>query len=369
MRLAFAGGGTGGHIAPGKRVLEAVRDRDEHVDDLVWFTSGRAVEDLALHGVDELVGAGGWERVTGVMEPHGGGAPSVLRIASRLLPEIWTARRALRRHKSQVLLGLGGFSALAPLLAARSLGIPCAWLEVNTLSGRATRLLAPRCAKVFHAWESTSQGLAAHEVVGPPLETRLFEAATDEARRAIREKLGLATDAPLLVILGGSQGALGLNTFTAAHAQEWVAAGLNVLHQCGPGRLSEGAGSLAGYLAVEFIDDVPAVLACADLALARAGASTVAEIGAARLPAIFVPHPASPDRHQHKNAALLGAGARVVDQSELGSDFAAELLKLAGSGGTEERVRMSEALAGAVPSGGAGRVAAGLVELSQAVKS
>ncbi len=368
MRLAFAGGGTGGHSAPGKRVLEAVADRSERVEDLVWFTSGRAVEDLALQGVDGLVGEGAWERIVGRMEPAGGGAPGALRIASRLIPEILAARRALLRHRSEALLGLGGFSALAPLLAARSLGIPCAWLEVNTLSGRATRFLAPRCARVWHAWESTASASPGHEVVGPPLEARLFEPATEECRRAKRLELGLNADAPLLVVLGGSQGALGLNAFVAKHAREWVEAGLNVIHQCGPGRTSEGAGALDGYLNVEFIDDVPGVLASADLALARAGASTVAEIGAARLPAIFVPHPASPDRHQHKNAGLLGAGARVVDQAELSPLFARELQELAGADGDEKRALMRSALEGAVPSGGAGRVAVGLIELSRSEK-
>ena len=196
----------------------------------------------------------------------------------------------------------------------------------------------------------------------------MFEPAAEEVRRAKRAELGMSASAPLLVILGGSQGALGLNTFVATHAKEWTGAGLNILHQCGPGRTSEGAGNLPGYQAVEFIDDVPGVLAAADIALARAGASTVAEIGAARLPAIFVPHPASPDRHQHKNAGLLGAGARVVDQSELSSDFASELLKLAGAEGLGERSEMRLALEGAVPSGGADRVAAGLFELCSSKK-
>ena len=344
-------------------MLEAIAERGERVEDLVWFTSGRAVEDRALAGVDEIIGEGSWERVIGRMESAAGGAPGLVRIATRLLPELCSARAALRRHKTQALLGLGGFSALAPVLAARSLGLPCAWIEVNTLSGRATRFLAPRCQRVWHAWSSTAKAAAGHEVVGPPLEASLFVGSTSEQRRAKRAELGFDPEAPLLVVLGGSQGALGLNRFTATHARSWVSDGVSVLHQCGPDRRDEGAGSLKGYLAVDFIDDVPAVLGAADLALARAGASTVAEIGAARLPAVFVPHPASPDRHQHRNAELLGGGARVVDESELDEAFAKELSALIGEDGAKERARMSEELTGAVPAGGAGRVADGLLEL------
>jgi len=360
VRLAFAGGGTGGHIAPGRRVLEVL---DERLVDLVWFTSGRAVEDRALEGVEESLGEAPWERVKGDLEPASGGAPGMGRIALRLLPEVLSARRVLRRHQSEVMLGLGGFSALAPVLAARSLGIPCAWLEVNTVSGRATKALSPLCARVWHAWDSTSKGREADLVVGPPLEARLFTGPDEGEARALRASLGFEEDAPLLVALGGSQGALGLNRFLAEHAGSLVQGGLSILHQCGPGRTGEGAGTLDGYRAIEFIDDVPAVLGAAELALARAGASTVAELGAARIPAVFVPHPASPDRHQHRNAELLGDGARVVDEGELGVAFATELVRLIGPEGSQERAQMRRILAGKVPAGGAERVAQGLAEL------
>ena len=363
MRLAFAGGGTGGHITPGRRVLEALAERKERLVDLVWFTSGRAVEDCALSGVEETLGEASWERVIGRLEPATGGAPGMGRIAARMAPELWSARRALRRHRSEVMLGLGGFSALAPLLAARSLGIPCAWLEVNTVSGRATRALAPLCRRVWHAWEATAKGRGSDEVVGPPLETRLFACEEESQRQATRESLGLDPLAPLLVVLGGSQGALGLNRFLAEHAGILVSRGLSVLHQCGPGRTGEGAGDLQGYRSVEFLDDVPAVLGAADVALARAGASTVAEIGAARLPAVFVPHPTSLDQHQHRNAELLGEGGRLVDEKDLSAGFAVELARLVGPEGAGERAAMREVRAGRVPSDGAERMAQGLVEL------
>ncbi len=85
-------------------MLEAL---NESLVDLVWFTSGRAVEDHALAGVEEALGEASWERVIGELEPAAGGAPGMGRIALRLLPEILTARRALRRHQSEVMLGWG----------------------------------------------------------------------------------------------------------------------------------------------------------------------------------------------------------------------------------------------------------------------
>jgi len=340
-------------------VLEAL---DERPADLVWFTSGRAVEDRALAGLEESLEGAPWERVTGALEPPGGGAPGLGRIATRLLPEVWSARRTLKRHQSELLLGLGGFSALAPVLAARSLGIPCGWLEVNTVSGRATRVLAPLCQRVWHAWEVTSRGRDSDVVVGPPLEPSLFAEFDEAGARAAREAQGFDPERPLLVVLGGSQGALGLNRFMAAHAEDLIEGGLSVLHQCGPGRTEEGAGALESYRAVEFVEDVPSLLAGADLALARAGASTVAELGAARVPAVFVPHPASPDRHQHRNAELLGDGAKIVDEALLGPGSVGLLIGLAGPQGRAERESMRATLSGKVPRDGARSVARDLTE-------
>ena len=357
LRLAFAGGGTGGHIVPGLHLLGEARTTGRLPTDLVWFTSGRAVEDRVLGGLDEL--APGAERVVLALEPEGGGAPGLAGLAVRLAPATLRARRELASHRTEVLLGLGGFTSLPAVLAARSLGIPCALLEVNAVPGKATRVLGRLVRRVFHAWPASmpEQAGARHLRPGPPLDPLLARGrATQDERRAILRGAGLSGDGPFLLVLGGSQGAGSLNQFMTGHASILCDAGIEVLHQCGPGRRAEVADEHATLVVREYLSDVPELLRAADLVLCRGGASTLAEVAAARVPAVVVPYPHHADRHQERNARGLGAGVRIVDDAALDAALAHELARLAGEGGAEERDRASRALERAVPSDAARRI-------------
>lgn len=349
MRLALAGGGTGGHIVPGLHLL--AHATGPAPDDVLWFRAGRQVEERALAGLPEAS-----ERVVLRLEPEGGGAPGAAGLAWRTAPAVLRARRALAEHGSNVLLGLGGFTCLPAVLAARSLGIGVALLEVNVVSGRATRWLAPLADRVLHAWPLDADADHRHVHTGPPLAPELTgpRPSPAEARRA----LGFAPDRPLLVVLGGSQGAGGLNAFlTSVGARAVVASGASVLHQTGPGRSAEGLGDpLEGYRAVEYVDDVPTALAAATGVLCRGGASTLAEVAAARAPAWVVPYPHHPDRHQERNARAVGDGLRIVPEGELGAGIADELAAWLGPAGSVDRGRRAEALAAAVPLDGAARI-------------
>lgn len=351
LRIALAGGGTGGHIVPGLHLLGCARARAS-VADVVWFQTGRAVEQRVLAGVEQRLEPARLERVTLSLEPEGGGAPSHGRVALHTLPAVLRARAALRAHASQVLVGLGGFTSLPAVIAARSLRIPVALLEVNALAGSATRWLSSSSARVLHAWKSTlPKPSGARDVwIGPPLSPEFTAGEpTPHSCALARTQLGFDPARELLVVLGGSQGALGLNRFVAEHANFLVLNGLSVLHQVGPGRMHEAGVAREGYRAVEYVNDVAAALRAASLVLARGGASTLAEIGALRRPAWIVPYPHHADRHQERNARELGEGVRVVHQEQLGLELARELLSTCGPSGQAQRARMSAALAGVVP--------------------
>jgi len=382
LRLAFAGGGSGGHIVPGLHLLDALDFDGRSVSDLVWFQSGRKVEARVMEGVARRLGDASFERVCLEIEPTGGGAPSVPRLAWRLTPEVWRARSALRRHRIDVVLGLGGFTAVPVVLAARSLRLPVALLEVNATAGRATKVLSPLADMVFHAWRSTMPDGDddKHLYVGAPLgpaflpdEASITDGSApdpddrdgDLDRGRLKLEFGFAPDRPLLVILGGSQGAKPLNEFMSAHQTALLAAGVQVLHQVGPGRSTEGATSLDGYRMLEYINDVPGALAAADLVLCRGGASTLAEIGALRTPAWVVPYPHHPDKHQERNARQLGEGVRIVDESELVAQLAAELVQVLGPQGRAQRAAMRAALCGTVPTDGALQVWNGLFAMGR----
>ncbi len=372
VRLALAGGGTGGHILPGMRVAERA-SRAQALGDLVWFQTGRPVEEAAMSGFAERLEGASFERCLLRLDDGGGGAPSPAALALRTPLAVGRARSALRRHRTQVLLGLGGYVCLPAVLAARSLRIPVALLEINAQQGKATRWLAAQAERVFHAWPGTllaraNAGSPARDVwTGPPLSAS-FEALPppSEGDARARAALGFSAERPLLLVLGGSQGALGLNRFVAAHLGVLLERSVQVLHQTGPGRLAEAALAAGGYRAVEYIADVPLALRAATLVLCRGGASTLAEIGALRRPAWVVPYPHHPDRHQERNARELGGGVRVLTEETLDAERARELARLCGVAGRELRAGMSAALADRVRVDGAQRIWGELAQLARA---
>ena len=277
-----------------------------------------------------------------------------------MLPSFGRARLALQRHGAEVLLGLGGYTTAPAVLAARSLRLPVVLLEVNATAGRATRVLAPACQRVLHSWRETlpkEREGAKHQLIGPPLGPNFVPAADPaQARNEAKEDLGFDPTRPLLVVLGGSQGARGLNDFVRHHVSTLLGSGIQVLHQVGPGRRSEGAADLAGYGLVEFLDEVHTALRAADLVLCRGGASTLAEVGAVGAPAWVVPYPHHTDRHQERNARQLDGGVRVVHEQELDRSRVEELLQFVGPDGAAERARMSARLVASVPADAARRI-------------
>jgi UDP-N-acetylglucosamine--N-acetylmuramyl-(pentapeptide) pyrophosphoryl-undecaprenol N-acetylglucosamine transferase len=364
LRVAFAGGGTCGHIVPGRHMLAHAGGQ---LGDVVWFATGRPVEERAFAGLDSALAGVACERVTLELEPDGGGAPSLIGLARRSPGAIRAARAALKAHGSQVLLGLGGYTCLPAVVAAYSLGIPVALLEINSERGRATRTLAPLAKRICHAWRATlpNAGETARDVwTGPPLAPAYARGtqANDTACDA-RSELGFDGARPLMVVLGGSQGASALNRFVHDHIDALVSQGVAVLHQTGPNRLDQAAQPRAGYRAVEYLDDVHRALSAATFVLCRGGASTLAEVGALRRPALVVPYPHHADKHQERNALQFGHGVRIVDESRLGPDFARELVQLGLPGGASELGRMARELEGKVRLDAATRVWTELLNL------
>ncbi|MDP6384857.1 MAG: glycosyltransferase, partial [Planctomycetota bacterium] len=147
LRLAISGGGTGGHIVPGLHLLEHLRESGGDLGDLVWFGSGRGVEERVLKHLSGRTGPAPVEVLSLALEPRSGGAPSWVGLAVRTAPSVQRVRQALRAHRTQVVLGLGGFVTAPVALAARSLGIPMALLEINSVVGKANQWLSPLCQR------------------------------------------------------------------------------------------------------------------------------------------------------------------------------------------------------------------------------
>jgi UDP-N-acetylglucosamine--N-acetylmuramyl-(pentapeptide) pyrophosphoryl-undecaprenol N-acetylglucosamine transferase len=311
IHVAIACGGTGGHLFPGLAVGRALARRGGRATLLI---STKEVDRQAVKDVSDL-------RVV-TLPAVGLQGRNHLGFAWSFARSVHAARALFRRDPPEIVLAMGGFTSAPPILAARLGGKLTAIHESNTIPGRANRWLARWVSQAFVGFEEAAGrlGTARTEVTGTPVRGTFVP--RDPA--AARASLGLASERPVVAILGGSQGASGLNeairAALPAMARHWP--DLQFLHLAGPNDVAalETAYAAAGVSAVvmSFSDRVDEVLAAATVAIARSGASTLAEFAAMAVPSILVPFPAAVDDHQRHNAeAFVRAGAaRCVAQRD-----------------------------------------------------
>jgi len=237
----------------------------------------------------------------------------LVRALARAAAAVPACVRIVRRRRPDVVLGGGGYVAGPVALAARAQRIPLALMEADAHLGLANRIAAPFAERVFLAFPIPGRDGGKYRVVGRPIPARSRPVPPDEARRLF----GLPADGPVVLVFGGSQGALALNN---AAVEAWADEGPAVLHVCGERHIESLAPRVArpGYVLLGFTDDFGAALSAADLVVSRAGGSAW-EVAAAGKPALLVPYPHATADHQSSNARFFAerGAAIVVPQDEL----------------------------------------------------
>ncbi len=320
FHAAIACGGTGGHLFPGIAVGREVLARGGRV---TLYVSEKEVDRQAVNSVDDM-------QVIAL--------PSVgltrgrwLAFIAGVLRSRRLARDRFRIDPPQVVLAMGGFTSAGPVLAAKSVNAAVFLHDSNVLPGRANRWLARFAEGVFVAFpETQSRFKVATRVTGTPVRTE-FHAADPGAAR---EAQGLRPDDPVLLIMGGSQGAAGVNRLLIEALPLLVGKfpKLQFIHLSGAADLEavQSAYHRLGVKAVVqvFCSHMHQALAAATLTVSRAGGSSLAEIAATRTPAVLVPYPAAADRHQQFNAEALArcGAARVVSEAAISAPEFASLL-------------------------------------------
>jgi len=216
-------------------------------------------------------------------------------------------------------LGFGGYVSTPAYLAARRLGLPIVIHEQNVLPGLANKLAARLTSHVYTSFPQTS--LPHAHCIGLPIRRTITDLDRAALRREARVGFDLNPDLPTLLVSGGSQGALQINTAVAGAWPDLLAQGIQVLHVLGPKNFIPGIERSvdertgAVYQPLAYVEQMERAYAAADLMLARSGANTVLETAAVRLPAVFVPYPHG-NGEQALNAELVvnaGGGIMLAD--------------------------------------------------------
>ncbi len=315
--VIFAGGGTGGHLFPGIAVARELLDREPEAR--VLFVGSQKVIEL------EIVSGSGFEHIA---LPSVSPSLAPTRISSSLLRN-WRAYRQaqtiMARTRPSVVVGLGGFASVPPVLAAWRAGVRIVLLEQNVVPGKATRWLSRFADAVCLPWAETAKRLSPRirtVVTGNPIRREIAELA-DAAHESYRpdaqarnesENHSLALRActyePTLLILGGSQGATSLNVavLDALATLRAELTGWQIVHQTGAADLDAIRQRYAA-LSLEadvqpFFRDMSEQYRRATCVISRAGATTLAELACAGLPVLLVPLLTSAHDHQRLNARL-----------------------------------------------------------------
>lgn len=357
VRVIMAGGGTGGHLYPGLAVAEALQEILGGAAELVWAATPRPVDQRLLAGFGANY----------VAQPV---QPLVKKIGKlwafwrgwRKSCAYWSAE--FQKRRPDAVLALGGYAAGPAAYVAGRFGVPVALLNPDALPGLANRFLLKRADRVFVQWDlpAAYYGKIRGRVMplGCPIRQSLFGVSRHEGAA----RLGLDPHKLTLVVTGASLGAKTINDAVVellkdpaiggafATAGDW-----QILHLTG---MEQAAAVKAAYASLpdinakvlDYCDDMASVWACADLTIARAGASTCAELTACGVPSILLPYPYHKDLHQKANAMELArAGAAVIvdDRKESAGNAAAiktELTKLLYDAPLRDRMAEAARVAG-----------------------
>ena len=360
MNAVIACGGTGGHLFPGIAVAEVLRERGHEV---LLFVSEKEIDSLALSTRSQFR----FEKLPTVGFPSLY-SPKIFGFIRRFTESLSRCRSIYQKFKPQVILGMGGFTSTAPILAGRMRGISTLIHESNAVPGKANRLAARMVRAVLLGFKECAAFFpkVRTELTGTPIRNELKRLD----RQSARQKLGLRGDIPTMLVMGGSQGASGINQAIIKSLPLFRDSALQVIHLSGTRDERQVAENyrrerVLAYVAA-FHHHMEEVYSAADFAVARAGAASLAEVASFELPSILIPFPYAADDHQTCNAEIFArAGAAfVLKESELSPELLTQKISVM-IDRPEQLRRMSESAARLAPRDAAARVAATMEKYTQ----
>jgi UDP-N-acetylglucosamine--N-acetylmuramyl-(pentapeptide) pyrophosphoryl-undecaprenol N-acetylglucosamine transferase len=309
--VAIACGGTGGHLFPGLAVAEELR---AHGCEVALLISPKDVDQAAVKNIR------GMEIFT--LPAVGLQNRNYFSFAKSFWDSFRATRKFFQQHKPNAVLAMGGFTSAPPVFAAKKFGAKTFLHESNTVPGRANRLLARFVDEAFIGFPEAAARLRAKKtsVTGTPVRPQFSLSALRTPHSALT--LGLDPNLPVVLVVGGSQGARGLNEMILSALPLLAEKKWQWLHLTGPNDFQKVKSAYVRHdihaVVKPFLAEMELALGAAMVTVSRAGASSLAEMAAMRVPTLLVPLPTSADQHQDFNAAAFvkTGAAKLLDQKK-----------------------------------------------------
>lgn len=311
FRLVIACGGTGGHLFPGIAVAQAAKARGWET---LLLISEKQIDSLAIEAHQDL----NFARIPAIGMPKPM-SPAMVKFLWRFVRTRRHCARLLREFQAKGVLGMGGFTSLPPVMAGRRMKLRTFIHESNAIPGKANRLTARYCTAVLVGMEACAKHFPGMpvQVTGTPVRAGMQRAPVDEARRYFQ----LDPDKPVALIMGGSQGARGVNTALIEALPKLDPTAVQLLHITGPQEYEPVCDALSRHpdfqaWAAPFCHRMDLAYSAADVAVSRAGASSLTELSAFGVPTVLVPYPYAADDHQRRNAEVYRSAGAALSYEE-----------------------------------------------------
>src|ERR1700722_11862461 len=323
MKVAIACGGTGGHLFPGLAVAEVLKERGYEI---LLLISEKQIDTIAVGSRKEFriekIPAVGLTKLVSIQS---------LSFVAKFINGLVACLRIYGSFKPDAVLGMGGFTSTGPILAGRITGLPTFIHESNAIPGKANRLNAVLSQKVLLGFEECARYFPGKvvEVTGTPIRDSLRSPVD---RSQALKNLSLHSGLPTILVMGGSQGAHGINEAVLAVLRRFGKKEVQFVHLTGAEDEThvyecyqkEGIPAFVSA----FYDRMEEAYTVADLAFARSGAASLTELSYFGLPTILIPYPFAAENHQFFNAEIFArhSVAEVLEESRVNKDTLGSLI-------------------------------------------
>jgi UDP-N-acetylglucosamine--N-acetylmuramyl-(pentapeptide) pyrophosphoryl-undecaprenol N-acetylglucosamine transferase len=315
-KLLIAASGTGGHLFPAIALAQKLPDYN-----IEWLGVPNRLETQLVPKQYKLnrIAVEGFQKGFGI---------SSLKTLAKLAGSVLEVRKILKNGNFNGVFTTGGYIAGPAVIAARSLGLPVILHEANALPGKVTRFFGPWCHAVAVGFDVAAQYLPNAQTIytSTPVRSQFLDPSVISTL-----DLPIPPNVPLILVFGGSQGAVAVNKLVRQCAKTWFDAGAYVVHLTGESDPEANSLKHSQYICLPFYDNMAALLRRSNLAISRSGAGSLTELAICGVPSILIPYPFAAEDHQTYNAKVFTDvdAALLFQQSELTAEkLSSEVLRL-----------------------------------------